>query len=229
MMSEEEFEEKYRKIKKGETPDLWSRIETRLEGEVTPSRRKKNTKKWIISCSTLVASILIFFLASPLFSVMEGNQEGSENKEAINEIESITSDFNNLSDGFMGNINNKETDGSNLADSHGNDEGEDISQYTDRKDSVNGEEESLELEKETESNWNKIVAALRKNGIGLKKIDTDIDTILGLEVIKAKNMPNELQNMVEELRKLDESPIYYIDLNNVYYVKIGDNIYRITI
>ncbi|MCI8408682.1 MAG: hypothetical protein HFJ09_05345 [Lachnospiraceae bacterium] len=213
-MSEKELEEIYSKIKEEETPDLWDKIERRLEEKP----QKKKYSKWIISCSSLAASVVIFLLIAPFISTLNHKQNNAEKKN-VSDIEKFVSDKDSTSEDI------KEEDENSV-------DKEIVSIDNNVK---NGEEESVDTngnfvmkesaKTETDSNLRKINAKVEKEGIVLKEVV--MDKIEELEMIEAKKLPDELQVVVEELKKIEETQIYYIDLNYDYYTKIGDKVYKI--
>lgn len=218
-MSEKEFEEIYRKEKEEETPDLWDRIEAELDKETS---QKKNIKKWIISFSTLAAAVLIFFIASPLFHMIKENQTGAGEKNA-GEVQELSDNISNLSEEKTEEVDNN-VDKENTSKDFVVNEEEEMSPDT------NGEVSVIENENTSDINihndFNKVISGLKKSGIVLSEVDRD--KVGKLEVIKAEKLPAELKNVIGELKKLEEEQTYFMDLNDVYYVEIGELIYKIS-
>lgn len=216
-MSEKEFEEMYRKMKEEETPDLWDRIETELE-EIPP--QKKNTKKWIISLSTLAAAILIFLVASPLFSMVKERQKDTKTNN-FNEVEGIF-DTNSLSKEKTEKIDNStDKENTSMNSSEMNEKDKMSENY--KSDSFTESKELLE--QEVNNNGSKEISTLTIKGTLLCEVDRD--KIEELEDVKEKQLPDKLQNVAEELKKKEKKQKYYRDMNQVYYVEIEDKLYRI--
>lgn len=219
MISEKEFEEIYRKIKEEETPDLWDRIETELE-EIPP--QKKNTNKWIISLSTLAAAILIFLVASPLFSMVKERQKDTKTNN-FNGVEGMF-DTNSLPEEKTEKVDNstdKESTSMNSVEM--NETKVEMPVQNDENGSFTESKESLE--QEAYNNGSKEISTLTIKGTLLSEVDRD--KMEGLEEVKEKQLPDELQKVAEELKKKEKKQKYYRDMNQVYYVELEDKLYRI--
>lgn len=207
-MSEKEFEELYSKIKEEETPDLWDRIERSLE--VQPQKKKYG--KWIISCSTLAASIVIFFLIVPLISTQKPKQNNAEIKNN-SEVE----DFAVNNDCVTEELEEKNE---NIVDK------ENVPIDNTIK---NNEEKSVNTKgdfADKESLKSEINTKLEKEGIVLKEVN--VEKIEEFEVVETKNLPDKLQIVVQEIEKLNKTQKYYIDLEDNYYVKISKKVFKIS-
>lgn len=209
-MSEKEFEEIYRKMKEEETPDLWNRIETELDKETS---HKKNAKKWIMPFSTLAAAVLIFFIAFPLFHMIKGNQTGAGEKNA-GEVQELSDNVSNLSEEKTEEVDNNVDKENTSKDC-----------VVNESVSVTENEKTLGVD-DTHNSFNKAISELKKRGIVLSEVDRD--KVVKLEVIKVEKLPDELQNVIGVLKKLEEEQKYFMDLNDVYYVEIGEQIYKIS-
>lgn len=213
-MSEKEFEEIYRKIKEEETPDLWDKIERKLE--VKPQKKKYN--KWIISCSTLAASVVIFLLIVPLISTQNQKQDNAGINNS-SKVEDYADDIDNLSEGTQKEEKDSVDKENPLFDSTIKNE-EEKSENTNGKFSIK-ESSNVEID----INLENINAKLQKEGIVLKEVD--VEEIEELEVVETKNLPEELQIVVEVLEKVKKTYIYYKDLDDSYYVKLSKKVYKI--
>lgn len=229
-MNEKEVEEVYRKIKEEETPDLWGRIEKELEA----APKKKKYKKWIISCSTVAAAVVIILLIVPLSPILEDKSKnteevginepgnGGENADAIPKEQVENENYGNISE-FSDKDNKVTFDTENKEQVLAENKNE-VSTGVKGKVSINGEKE-LTIKRGPDSNLDKIIAKLNKDGIVLKAVD--LSEIEEIEEIKSKKISDEFQIVVKEFAKIEESPTYYIDSKNIYYVKIKNNEYRI--
>ncbi|MBD5089370.1 MAG: hypothetical protein HDT30_11285 [Clostridiales bacterium] len=221
MISEKEFEEIYRKIKEEETPDLWDRIETELE-EIPP--QKKNTKKWIISLSTLAAAILIFLVASPLFSMVKERQKDTKTNN-FNGVEGIF-DTNSLAEDKTEKVDNStDKENTSMNSVEMNEKKDEMPVQNDESGSFTDSKESLE--QEAYNNGSKEISTLTIKGTLLCEVNRE--KIEGLEEVKEKQLPDEFQKVTEELKKKEKKQKYYRDMNQVYYVEIEDKLYRIFI